>query len=146
MIYLYVVTHFAWWLLYILSDDCSWITMSPPTKNTSWLGIIATFCFVSISSYFASSCLELPFFSIRIAFGNFSDYSPVVLIVLQFLFRVLSFIFASSSILFFSSSLPFSFWSTSVLLLWRMYSWRQRFSFFFSFFVFFLIFNGVQKC
>ena len=64
--------------------------MSPPTKNTYWLGVITTFCLFSTSYYFASPCLELSFLSPRIAFGNFSDYSPLVLICISVSFsRVL---------------------------------------------------------
>ena len=66
--------------------------MSPPTKNTYCLGVIPStnYFLVSTSSHFASSCLELSFLSPRIAFGNFSDYSPLVLICISVSFsRVL---------------------------------------------------------
>ena len=66
--------------------------MRPPSKNTHLLGVITStkHFLVSTSSHFASSCLELSFLSPRIAFGNFSYYSPLVLICISVCFsRVL---------------------------------------------------------
>ena len=64
--------------------------MSPPTKNTYWIGVITTFCLVSTSYYFASSSFKLSFLSPHVALGNFSDYSPLVLICISVSFsRVL---------------------------------------------------------
>ena len=131
-----MVTHFAKWLLYILSDDCVWIIMSPPTKNTYWL-VITTFFLVPTSSYFTSSSLELSFLSLRVVFGNFSDYSPLVLICISvffIFFNSLSFFFLAIFFLIDKRSISVAdllFTATAFLL---------------SFFCFFLINNCVQKC
>ena len=60
----------------------SGIIMSPPTRNTYWLGVITStkYFLVSTSSHFASLCLELSFLSPRVTLGNFSDYSSLVLL------------------------------------------------------------------
>ena len=81
--------------------------MSPPNKNAYWLGVITTFCLVSTSSYFASSSIEFSFLSQRIAFRNFFDYSPLVLICISvsFSFVLLRFCF----FFFFFNSLSFHF-------------------------------------
>ena len=103
--------------------------MSPPTKHTYWLGVITTFCLVSTSYYFASSSLELSFLSLSVVFGNFSDYSSLVLIcilVFFIFFNSLSFFFLSIFFLIGKRSV-----SVADLLLTAT-------AFFLSFFCFFL--------
>ena len=127
----------------------SGIIMSPPTRNTYWLGVITStkYFLVSTSSHFASLCLELSFLSPRVALGNFSDYSSLVLLCGSVPLRVFSSVFASSSsilFLFFFFLVIFFFIdersiSVADLLLTAT-------TFFISFFCFFSIFNGVQKC
>ena len=80
--------------------------MSPPHKNAYWLGVITTFCLVSTSSYFASSSIEFSFLSERIAFRNFFDYSPLVLICISVSF---SFVLLRFCFFFFFNSLSFHF-------------------------------------
>ena len=120
--------------------------MSPPTKNTYWLGVITSTksFFVSTSSHFASSCLELSFLSPRVAFGNFSDYSSLMFICISF-----SFLRILLSLCFFFNSVSFFFLDISFFLDIRSISVADLLltatTVFLSFFYFFSIFLIVCK-
>jgi len=137
-----LVTHFAYWLVYILSDDCLLITMSPPTKNTYWLQPLFGFYLF----LFTSSCLEVSLLSPGIAFGNLSDFPLWCWFNLYF-----SVFFACSPL--FLLLLQFSFFLLSCHSLFH----RQAFyfcggftlgcnNFLLPLFCFFSTFNGAQKC
>ena len=118
--------------------------MSPLTKNTYWLGVSTStkYFLVSTSSHFASSFLELSFLSQRVALGNFSDYSSLVLLCGSVsLSRVLlRFCFCFNSFSFFLLSCHFLFHRR------ELYSCGGFTLHGNDFLAFLSIFDGVQKC